>query len=80
MVDGLRQGHCSTKAVTSQEKAHFVLNGSPDRAVYLDMTDTAERQVRVLDTAWQSVEEKTLCGGAMHKLVVPEGGMIEILI
>lgn len=65
--------------VTVREKAHFVLNGSPDPAVYLDMTDVASKHVRVFDTAWQIVEEKTLCGGAMHKLLAPTGGMIEIL-
>ena len=66
-------------AVTVREKAHFVLNGAPTPAVYLDMTSVGDKRVRVLDTAWQTVEERTLNGGAVHKICTPVGGMIEIV-
>ena len=66
-------------AVTVREKAHFVLNGSPSNAVYLDMADGTPRRIRVWDTAWRLVSEfdtaDTLC-----KVIAPKGGMTEILL
>ena len=61
-----------------REKAHFVLNGSPCDAVYLDMADGAPRRIRVWDTAWQLVSEFDTAD-ALCKVITPKGGMIEIL-
>lgn len=65
--------------VTVSEKAHFVFNGSPNAAVYLDVESSTSRRVRVLDTTWNTVATYELCGNAVHKLQVPKGGMAEVL-
>ena len=65
--------------VTVSEKAHFVFNGSPNAAVYLDVESSTSRRVRVLDTTWNTVATYELCGNAVHKLQVPKGGMVEVL-
>ena len=65
-------------AVTVREKAHFVLNGSTSSAVYLDIADSAPRHIRVLDTAWQLVDEFDTAD-ALCNVITPMGGMIEIL-
>ena len=66
-------------AVTVSEKAHFIFNGSPEAAVYLDVEDDTPRLVRVLDTAWETVRTQEVCGNAVHKICTPEGGMIQVL-
>ncbi len=67
-------------AVTVREKAHFVFNGSPNRGVYLDIGNpTLAYDIRVKDTAWQTVQSLRTVGATLLKLETPEGGCIEVI-
>ena len=64
--------------VTVSKKPHYIFNGSPCSAVYLDMENAAPAHVCVLDTAWNTVRELDVTAPGMLKLLTPEGGCVTV--